>query len=106
MKSEQAEGKSFGDIMDTLLKKALRHHIILIAYMILALVYIFHSETLIAAINDTDWFIKVSAMLFFIAGFLAIQYLIFQQMKQDTTITEIIDKGESGEIENIKRSGK
>ena len=103
MKSETEQGKSFGDLMDTLLKKALRHHIILIADMIFSTIYVFHIESLIAAIKDVDWFIKITSMIFYIIAFLSIQYLIFHQMRQDTSITELIDKGENNEEEKIKR---
>jgi len=96
-------GKSLGDVLDTLLKKALKHHIIIIADMIFLIFYIYFIDNLIAVIKDTSWHIQIIVLLTYIAGLIAPQYLISKQLKSDTTIEELMAKEEDGSMETIKR---
>ena len=101
--SKEKQHSEEPSVLDTLLKKAHRHHIIIIADMIFAGFYIYFVKSLIPIIKDVPLYIAVSTLVCYAVFFLTIQYILFKQITYDKSITKLIDRGELGESEELER---
>ena len=79
-------------ILDTVLKKAYKHHILLIVNLGFAYLYANQLGNLLKTLNETTPTLQVIGIILYAAFFITAEYLISKQLTYDTTIRKLVEQ--------------
>ncbi|MCX6694845.1 MAG: hypothetical protein NTU61_00920 [Candidatus Altiarchaeota archaeon] len=92
-----------GGIFDSIFKKALKHHVLLIVNMGFAYFYMGALADLMNILNEKGVVLQILGMLFYIGCFSSVEILLYKQLEYDSSIRKLIEKSEAGDSTTIKR---